>query len=531
MKHTLHLYLFFLLMVIHTVTAQQHDRYWLGGGGFSSVLSDVLMRFDEDSIAYSFFTSDIQIQHGVLAMSDKAGALQFYTNGNVVVSHNHQIMEGGKGFNEGAEPSDFIGGQWGDTTLNLAYLQYAYQLIPDGFEEHIYYMIHSFLEYSDNGWGWNTPRVQISKIDMSANAGKGKVVYKNRYFDEEPSSIFFATVRHGNGRDWWVILRTQDGLSYRSLLFERDEVKQEVISTLPELSSEWFTLLDSLGSNGNLFFASQDGSKLLDNYGYHHVKLMAFDRCSGIVSLLDTIDTGIYPVLINGNTYEKNMFTYELSPSGRYLYGVGDAGYMQWDLEAADVEGSKMQLGGPPWDMDIYQNVWVGSLGGYFAFGYGPDGKLYNLFRNIHSVVEYPDERGEESGFCIAADNPPSCLHVPYNLYSSRHPNFRLGPLPGSGCDSLQSGVQVIGSGGPEFEVQPNPARDQVTLRLNTHNQLGDWQVQVFNMNGGLVQENTLAAAATELAFSVQDWPTGMYVVRLMNGTKALSQTFVVQHR
>ena len=529
MKHTLHLSLFFFIMGLQTVTAQQHDRYWLGGGRFSSVLSDVLMRFDEDSIAYTLFNANIYIQEGVLAMSNKSGDLQFYTNGNVVVSHDHQIMEGGKGFNEGAEGSDFIGGQWGDTTLNLAYVPYTYQLIPDGFEEHIYYMIHSFMEYSDNGWQWNTPRMQISKIDMSANGGKGTVVYKNRYFDEEPSSSTFAVVRHGNGRDWWVILRTQDGLRYRSLLFERDEVKQEVISTLPELSSEWFTLLDSLISNSNIFFSSQDGSRLLDHYGERYVKWMSFDRCSGLVSLLDTIDTGIYQVQIGSNTYEKNMFTYELSPSGRYLYGVGHAGFMQWDLEAADVEGSRVQLGGPPWQMDSYQNLLVGLLGGYYVFGHGPDGKLYNIARNMHSVVEYPDERGEESGFCLAADNPPSCLQVPYDLFSNRHPNFRLGPLPGSGCDSLMSGVQVIGSGGPEFEVQPNPACEQVTGRLNT--QQGDWQVQVFNLSGALMHQNTLAAGATEWAFSVQDWPSGMYVVRMMNGPKVLSQTFVVQHR
>ena len=529
MKNTLHPLLFFFLLGIQPLTAQQHDRYWLGREvDWDTIRTTVLMRFDGDSIVYTAVHRDFQLHEGALAMSDKAGNLQFYTNGNVVVSHNHQIMEGGKGFNEGAEGSDF-GGQWGDTTLNQAYLQYTYQLIPDGFEEHIYYMIHSFLEYSDNGWQWNTPRMQISKIDMSANGGKGRVVYKNRYFNEEPSSVFYAIVRHGNGRDWWVILRRQDGLRYRSLLFERDVVKQEVISALPELSSEWFTLLDSLGSNGNLFFASQDGSRLLDNYGYHHVKLMSFDRCSGMVSLLDTIDTGIYPVQIGSNTYEKNMFTYELSPSGRYLYGVGHAGYMQWDLEAADVEGSRMQLGGPPWVLDSYQNPVVGLPGGYYVFGHGPDGKLYNLFLNIHSVVEYPDEGGEESGFCLAADNPPSCLHVPYQLFSSRHPNFRLGPLPGSGCDSLMSGVQVIGTGGPAFEILPNPARDQVTIRLTA--QRGDWQVQVFNLSGGLMQQNILAAGTTEWAFSVQDWPSGMYVVRLMNGPKVFSQTFVVQHR
>jgi Secretion system C-terminal sorting domain len=80
-----------------------------------------------------------------------------------------------------------------------------------------------------------------------------------------------------------------------------------------------------------------------------------------------------------------------------------------------------------------------------------------------------------------------------------------------------------------DFLILPNPARDQVTIRLTA--QQVEWQVQVFNMNGGLVQENTLAAAATEWAFSVQNWPSGMYVVRFMNGPKTLSQTFVVQHR
>ena len=101
-----------------------------------------------------------------------------------------------------------------------------------------------------------------------------------------------------------------------------------------------------------------------------------------------------------------------------------------------------------------------------------------------------------------------------------------------TGCQAAQER-----SAAPEMEksiellILPNPARDQVTLRLSPHSPQGDWHVQVFNMSGALMQQNTLAAAATEWAFSVQDWPSGVYVVRLMNGTKALSQTFVVQHR
>jgi hypothetical protein len=51
MKHTLHLFLFFSLMGIQTVTAQQHDRYGLGKqADLDTIPTAVLMRFDGDSI-------------------------------------------------------------------------------------------------------------------------------------------------------------------------------------------------------------------------------------------------------------------------------------------------------------------------------------------------------------------------------------------------------------------------------------------------------------------------------------------------
>ncbi len=77
-------------MTIQTVTAQQHDRYWLGmQPDWDTIRTTVLMRFDGDSIVYTAVHRDIEIIQGVLAMSDKAGNLQFYTNGNVVVSHDY----------------------------------------------------------------------------------------------------------------------------------------------------------------------------------------------------------------------------------------------------------------------------------------------------------------------------------------------------------------------------------------------------------------------------------------------------------
>ena len=43
MKNTLRLFLFFFLMAIQTVTAQQHDRYWLGGGADLDITESILL--------------------------------------------------------------------------------------------------------------------------------------------------------------------------------------------------------------------------------------------------------------------------------------------------------------------------------------------------------------------------------------------------------------------------------------------------------------------------------------------------------
>ena len=531
--------LFLFVVTAQTSYAQQHDKYWLGGVGwfpFTDSTSCVLMRFEDTGITYSFFNSNIMIDAGSVAMSDASGILQFYTNGNVVATWDHQIMQGGKGFNEGSGFSDFNNPDYGDTMMNFTYIANTFQLIPDGYEENVYYMLHSFGTLEELGLGpiLVAPKMQISKIDMKANGGQGKVLYKNQYFDEETMGAGYAVVRHGNGHDWWLVRRSPDGLYFRSTLLRRDSVVLTVESTMPGLGADWFDYDDLYVSAHNLLEASPDGGMLLDNYGFGHAKLMAFDRCSGEVSLIDTFSTGIVQLeVVGGEVKDCTNVFFAFSPSGRYLYGVGWAEYAQWDLWADDISGSKVQLGGVPWAMDDFQNVLEGIVGGSWTFSLGPDGKLYNLGQSSHSVIEYPDEKGEASGYCIAADSPPSCLGMPFYLYSTPHPNYRLGALEGSACDTILSSTEPpLAGSGYGVEASPSIASGQTEVSITLPSYGGSTaEVQVVDMLGRVLHRHRFPPYAYLHTLDVRDWAPGLYNIVLLDKGRARAAARLVVAR
>jgi hypothetical protein len=229
--------------------------------------------------------------------------------------------------------------------------------------------------------------------------------------------------------------------------------------------------------------------------------------------------------------YECPAFTYEFSPSGRYLYSIGCAGLVQWDLEAADIAASGVPIGGVPWQLDGNQNV-TGLPGGFWVFGHGPDGKIYNLSGNIHSVIEHPDELGEASGLCLAAENPPSCLGVPYNLYSTPYPNYRLGPLTGSGCDTILSGTgQPVASSGYGVTASPTVASGpvEVAITLPGYGSQVAAELQVVDMLGRVVERHRFPPYAYLHRLDVSGWAAGVYqVVLLENGRPKAGARLVV---
>jgi hypothetical protein len=360
------------------------------------------------------------------------------------------------------------------------------------------------------------------------------VVYKNRYFDEELMHAGFAVMQHGNGRDWWLVRRSPDGLYFRSTLLQRDSVLLTVESTMPGLSSDWFDCGDLIMTAQNLIEVSPDGSMLLDNYGVGHAKLMGFDRCSGEVSLLDTFSLGSTYLEYNGGEGYATVYTFAFSPSGRYLYGVGWAGFVQYDLWAADILGSRVELGGVPWDLDDFQNVLVTNPGGFGPFCLGPDGKLYSLYETAHNIIEYPDEPGGASGICVAAENPPSCLgpDVPHYLFSTPHPHYRLGPLEGSACDTIPTSVhEPPANSGYAVTASPTVASGPVemAITLPAYGSASTAELLVVDMLGRVLHRHRFPPYAYLHTLDVSGWAAGLYnVVLLENGRPRAGARLVV---
>ncbi len=95
-----YLFIVTLYFVSQTCYGQKHDYNWLGGHRATGLNTGVIMKFDPNSITYDTFELKMYVEQSNFAISDQEGNLQFYTNGNVVASWDHTIMEGGKGFNE-----------------------------------------------------------------------------------------------------------------------------------------------------------------------------------------------------------------------------------------------------------------------------------------------------------------------------------------------------------------------------------------------------------------------------------------------
>jgi PKD domain len=113
------------------------------------------------------------------------------------------------------------------------------------------------------------------------------------------------------------------------------------------------------------------------------------------------------------------------------LYAINASYVFQYDLQATDIAASKTLVA--EWDGYVHEISFATT---FAAAQLAPDGKIYicTAFSTpfLH-VIEYPDRKG------IACQLRQRAIHLPnYNNYSiPNFPNYRLGPIDGSVCDTL----------------------------------------------------------------------------------------------
>jgi hypothetical protein len=257
---------------------------------------------------------------------------------------------------------------------------------------------------------------------------------------------------------------------------------------------------------------SQDGSKFAYYWFETKLEVFDFDRCSGLFSspvfatVQDTSGTGV-----------------ALSPNGRFVYVATIDEVYQFDTEAPDIQASMVHIA--TWDGFYSPSPPFATMFEYMQLA--PDGKIYistgNGTFHLH-VIHEPDQPG------LACDLEQHGLELPTYYSSSlpNHPNYHLGALVGSPCDTLGLSVGVPESPAKtSMQVYPNPSNGHFTLNYPAQPEAG--LLEVLDTQGRLVGQRRLPAWSQVHTVVLEHVQAGLYQCRARWGEKMAVVRVVIQ--
>ncbi len=412
---------------------------------------------------------------------DSNGTLLFSTNGVWVADALGDTMQNGTGLSPSFYTSLYPDG--------LHVCQTAL-IIPRPEAMGEYYIFHCTI---DDQAGQFTRYLYFTEVDMTQNNGLGAVLSKNNVILQDTLNVGkISTVRHANGRDWWVTCNKLNSNIHITFLVTPYGIEgpfEQAVGILRHRDSGQVCFSPN-GDRFAYYYGAQDDLEVFD-----------FDRCTGLLS---------NPVHIGIDDYNQ-MGGVAFSPSGQFLYVSSVMDVYQYDVTAADIAGSMVHLGS--WD-GFY------SPSPPFATAFdiaqlAPDGKIYistgNGTFHLH-VVNQPDLPG------LACDFQQHAIELPtYNFNSlPNHPNYFLGPEDGSVCDSL--GVNTLTPGTFPWErgvsAFPNPStHGYFTLSYTAQPTVGELEVR--DVAGRVVLQERLPQWSTLHQVKLAGQAAGMYQCKL----------------
>jgi hypothetical protein len=393
------------------------------------------LRFQNGAPSVQPANLNMNFEAAVAVASDTLGHVLFYSNGCEVRGADGLTIENGEGLNPGSL-HDWVCNEVGYTAPR------SMTALPIPGNPSRWVILHLGGKYNPVRKMVYGP-LYLTEVDMAANNGKGAVIDKNAAIadgDLEP----FAIVRHGNGRDWWVVLPEYGTNLYQIRLLSPQGLSAVTVQTIgPAIGCH------RVGSST----FSPDGSKFARTNSCQAV-VMDFDRCSGVFS-------NPVPLLRDAGMLGGGGLAF--SPDNRWLYATTDLCIFQADLtEPSPFLDSLFKrpyayVDEPP----ISQYVYGTSLTYMQA---APDGRLYMAARHRERYYPRFTIQDEDYAFEPVGFNLP----VPTVRTLPHFPNFRLFDLQGSLCDTL--GINgSVGTSTPQEEIftvrlSPNPFNEQLVV-------------------------------------------------------------------
>ncbi len=452
-----------------------------------------------------------------VSISDTSGNLLFYGNTDAdngsetsgqVWNKMHQLMLHG----------DSVAGEgWYEEMV----------IVPNPTDDSLYYLFSN---------GVTTPYgLMYSVIDMRGNSGLGAVVQKNISLSSGYLVDCVTAIRHGNGRDWWVIIRESPvgqptyNNTWHLYLISPSGISTITVQNVGELN----------GTNLGKIAVSPDGTKICFTNLGGLIELYDFNRCTGEVSNANLIE-----VQLSASPYPY-YWSSEFSPNSQYLYVSSStqiSRLWQFDVWAANIAASKTliwQVQNPantagalkrgPNNKIYFSCAWVG--GGFNYLNY--NSTQYYLENMNLSVINSPDSAGA------------ACDFQPWSFYLGgkrtywglpNNPDYDLGPLVGSPCDTLTS-LNETAAAVATVELYVYYSPQWQTAFINSDKLKGtSYRLSVYDLMGKEVfsERGKITPPYFTKNLNCGGWAKGMYVVSLESdsyrtSTEKLVKKFVVE--
>jgi len=330
------------------------------------------------------------------SFSDQDGSLLAYTNGYFIANRINDTMENGDSINP-------------DYSMYQDRLYQGAIFLPQPGNDSIIYLFHEQLSLVPTTVPYAFVYLaQYSSINIFANNGLGRVLKKNIPLVKDTLCYGKLTsTKHGNGRDWWIIVPEYSKPTYFKYL-----LTPHGIDTYPPQ-----TIGNPFVSDGGQAVFTPDGSKYIKINGLSQeswIDILDFDRCTGTFN--------------NFQGFHKNeggVTGVSVSLNSRFLYASIGIKIYQYDLWADNIRASETLVG----EVDGFvTNVWMSQL--------APDGRIYvgsagSVFH--YHLIHNPNEQGTACNFEPFGFTTPT--YVSWSIPT--FPYYRLGPLDSSPCDTL----------------------------------------------------------------------------------------------
>ena len=489
--------LFFVALIHQKIPAQTFDRLWLTGNNeFPGVpgYGHAQLRFQGDSVLVEPAALAFNFESTMAAALDSNGQLLFYTNGCAVANRDHQLMPNGTGLNPGAL-ADQVCPAKGYIVAQGA------MALPDPFatgtHSRRFYLLHLAAAYEPVRKLRLGP-LYYSIVDMDQQNGLGDVASKNNILLDGDLGAFSA-VRHGNGRDWWIVVPEFGNHIWHTFLLSPLGLEEQPVQTaalqLPDCEKYMATAIAPTGDR-------------VANWGDCKITILGFDRCAGAFSPALELPAPAHWIPGGGVAF---------SPSGRYLYAASQHVLFRADLDADAPALDTMRFSYDPTKQSEYD------LPGN-TFHYLVNGPDFRMYGNIPSrapflhVLNNPDGPTRDDlnfaaqGLKLPVTGVRTLPHLP---------NYRLLDLPGSPCDTLGIGVATqspLGAG-CDCRITPNPATAAVRLDVSGCEMSN---CVIFDLAGRRLREIAPApGGSTDL--DVSDLAPGMYFVQVQERSGQLA--------